>query len=59
MSIALVFMLAYGIGRDVILNPGTDRSFATFVGRLFVPYFQMYGELLLTIHNKAVSYKIF
>lgn len=47
MSIALVFMLAYGIGRDVILNPGTDRSFATFVGRLFVPYFQMYGELFV------------
>ena len=40
-------MLAYGIGRDVILNPETDRSFATFVGRLFVPYFQMYGELFV------------
>ena len=47
MSIVLVFMLAYGVGRDIILNPDTDRSFSRFVGRLFVPYFQMYGELFI------------
>lgn len=47
MTIALVFMFAYGIGRDVILNPDTDRSFSTFAGRLLVPYFEMYGELFI------------
>ena len=46
-SIALVFMLAYGVGRDVILNPETDRSFSKFFERLFVPYFGMYGELFI------------
>ena len=40
-------MFAYGIGRDVILNPDTDRSFSTFAGRLLVPYFEMYGELFI------------
>lgn len=47
MSIMLVFMLAYGVGRDVILYPETDRSLSTFTERLFVPYFQMYGELFM------------
>lgn len=43
----LVFMLAYGVGRDVILNPETNRSLSTFAERLLVPYFQMYGELFM------------
>lgn len=45
--IAVVFMLAYGITRDVILNPETDRSLSTFLERLLVPYFGMYGELFI------------
>lgn len=45
--IAVVFMLAYGIGRDVILNPDADRSWSRFWTRLFVPYFQIYGELFI------------
>lgn len=57
MSIVLVFMLAYGVGRDIILNPDTDRSFSRFVGRLFVPYFQMYGELFIEYPQE--SSKIF
>ena len=40
-------MLAYGVGRDVILNPETDRSLSTFLERLLVPYFGMYGELFI------------
>ena len=46
-SIVLVFMLAYGVGRDVILNLETDRSVLTFFGRLLVPYFGLYGELFI------------
>ena len=46
-SIVLVFMLAYGVGRDVILNPETDRNLSTFFERLLVPYFGMYGELFI------------
>ena len=46
-SIALVFMLAYGVGRDVILNPEPDHSLSTFFERLLVPYFGMYGELFI------------
>ena len=42
-----MFILAYGIGRDVILNPDADRSWSRFVTRLFVPYFEMYGELFI------------
>lgn len=45
--IALVFMIAYGIGRDIILNPDSDRSFSIFARRLIVPYFQIYGELFM------------
>lgn len=56
MSIVLVFMLAYGVGRDVILNPDTDRSFSTFVGRLFVPYFQMYGELFIEYPQESSKF---
>lgn len=46
-SIVLVFMVAYGIGRDIILNADSDRSLAIFAQRLIVPYFQIYGELLM------------
>lgn len=46
-KIALVFMLAYGVGRDVILNPDTDRSLSTFAQRLIVPYFHVCGELFI------------
>ena len=56
MSIVVVFMLAYGIGRDVILNPNTDRSFETFFGRLMVPYFQMYGELFIEYPQSSRKY---
>ena len=51
-SIAVVFMLAYGVGRDVILNPETDRSLSTFLERLLVPYFGMYGELFIEYPEK-------
>ena len=46
-SIVLVFIFAYGVGRDVILNPETDRSLQAFGERLLVPYFEMYGELFI------------
>lgn len=46
-SIVLVFMLAYGVGRDVILDLETDRSVLTFFERLLVPYFGLYGELFI------------
>ena len=46
-SIVLVFMVAYGIGRDIILNADSDRSSTIFAQRLIVPYFQIYGELLM------------
>ena len=47
MCIVIVFMFAYGIGRDVILYPDTDRSINRYFGRLLVPYFEMYGELFI------------
>ena len=40
-------MFAYGIGRDVILYPDTDRSINRYFVRLLVPYFEMYGELFI------------
>lgn len=40
-------MLAYGVGRDVILDLETDRSVLTFFERLLVPYFGLYGELFI------------
>ena len=46
-SIVLVFMVAYDIGRDIILNADSDRSLTIFAQRLIVPYFQTYGELFM------------
>ena len=43
----MVFMFAYGISRDVILNPNTGQSINTFFKRLLVPYVEMYGELFI------------
>ena len=42
-----VFVVAYGLGRYVILNPDENRSISTVVGILMVPYFQLFGELFL------------
>ena len=47
--ILLVFLVAYGIARYVILNPDKSRSFSTFGEILMIPYFQIYGELFLEI----------
>lgn len=55
-SIALVFMLAYGVGRDVILNPEPDHSLSTFFERVLVPYFGMYGELFIDYPQQNCKY---
>lgn len=46
-SIVLVFMVAYSIGRDIILNADSNRSLAKLPATLIVPYFQMYGEMFM------------
>lgn len=46
-------MFAYGIGRDIILNPDTDQSM--FFERLLVPYVEMYGELLFFDYPQSNS----
>ena len=45
--VLVVFTLAYGVSRYVILNPFTERSWKTLGELVFVPYFQLYGELFL------------
>ena len=47
----IVFICAYGVGSQAILNPYRELSWSTleelFDGVLFLPYWQMYGELNL------------
>ena len=47
MFILLVFLVAYGVARHVILNPDETRGFITPVRVTMVPYFQLFGELFL------------
>jgi len=49
MFVLLVFTIAYGVSRYVILNPFTKRSWSTLANLLLVPYFQLYGELFLEV----------
>ena len=56
--VLLVFMLAYGVSRFVILNPFNKRTWGTIGELLLVPYFQIYGELFLEIpqDDKSLFY---
>ena len=47
MFILLVFLVAYGVARHVILNPDETRAYITPVRVTMVPYFQLFGELFL------------
>lgn len=47
LCILVVFVLAYGIGRHVILNRHGNHSVSTIVGIIMIPYFQLFGELFL------------
>lgn len=47
MFILLVFLVAYGVARHVILNPDESRAYITPVKVTMVPYFQLFGELFL------------
>lgn len=42
-----VFLLAYGVARQTILEPNTAASWKKVAEIFFVPYFQVYGELFI------------
>ena len=47
MCIVIVFMLAYGMGRDVILHADRDIPFGQLLRVFFVPYFHIFGDLFM------------
>ena len=42
-----VFLLAYGVARQTILEPNAAVSWKNVAEIFFVPYFQVYGELFI------------
>ncbi|XP_065060312.1 transient receptor potential cation channel subfamily M member 6-like isoform X1 [Rhopilema esculentum] len=45
--IMAVFLLAYGVARQTILEPNKPVSWKSVAEIFFVPYFQVYGELFI------------
>ena len=45
--IMAVFLLAYGVARQTILEPNAAVSWKNVAEIFFVPYFQVYGELFI------------
>ena len=42
-----VFLLAYGVARQTLLEPNTPFKWNSVAEIFFVPYFQVYGELFI------------
>ena len=42
-----VFLLAYGVARQTLLEPNTAFKWKSVAEIFFVPYFQVYGELFI------------
>ena len=42
-----VFLLAYGVARQTLLEPNTSFAWESVAEIFFVPYFQVYGELFI------------
>ena len=49
MCILSVFMVGYGIASQALLYPNQEFSFAAIKSILYMPYFQIYGELFLEV----------
>ena len=45
--IMAIFLLAYGVARQAILDPKTSFSWKSVAEIFFVPYFQVFGELFI------------
>uniref|UniRef100_UPI0031F5DB14 TRPM2 chanzyme n=1 Tax=Salpingoeca rosetta (strain ATCC 50818 / BSB-021) TaxID=946362 RepID=UPI0031F5DB14 len=51
----LIFLIGYGVAAQSLLSPDEDFSSRTFIGVLFRPYFQIYGELFLDDLNSEAN----
>ncbi|KAK3749590.1 hypothetical protein QZH41_019731, partial [Actinostola sp. cb2023] len=53
--IMVVFMLAYGVAQQAILNPNEAGTWGILSKIFFRPYFQTYGELFITDPEQLVN----
>ena len=52
-----VFLLAYGIAAQALRYPNTELTWSLFVDVIYMPYWQMYGELFLEdLHGRRDIY---
>ncbi|XP_022096579.1 transient receptor potential cation channel trpm-like isoform X2 [Acanthaster planci] len=49
LCILLVFLLGYGVASNVLLYPHQDFGWESIKNTVYMPYFQIYGELFLDI----------
>ena len=45
--ILVIFILAFGIAMQALLHPNENFSYETLKGAVYLPYFQVFGELFL------------
>nr|WDP79899.1 transient receptor potential cation channel subfamily M member 1-2 [Apostichopus japonicus] len=49
LSILLVIMLGFGVSCQALMNPNQEFNLTALKNTLFMPYFQIYGELFLDV----------
>ena len=49
LCILLVFLLGYGVASNILLYPHHEFNWESIKNTVYMPYFQIYGELFLDI----------